>query len=401
MLHQYLEHYRESLARAGQDIKNTEENICVIRTRLNLLRYALKQHAPNGTNDCVHIPDKTLEKSRPSRAPVLGSASVYAFHPIGIVYNNFTKRYEAPRQPFLAHARDAVSALHIFPQCRAGVMALLASRSIAPATAECCLPEPPSKHESPGTHDLAFENTYLFLHIIFDRNYTYRNYIMPPRQSKRVGLFATRSPHRVNMLGLSLTKVAAAARDYSVLYLSGADVLNGSPVCGVTLYNDALHDYPLAPAGWLDTDAQTGTLLPLYYDRSNGPDGKTGCETAPKWKVVINDGIREHLGFIQKRTVIPVDSFLIGRLGRTPVLTRTHKCTPTQYSGRVNADGSRELCIAIGIFRAYYTISDDTVLVHTVLPAIGRDLAAQNRDIDPECRTAFDFYSTFTSTSRP
>jgi tRNA (Thr-GGU) A37 N-methylase len=56
-----------------------------------------------------------------------------------------------------------------------------------------------------------------------------------------VGVFATRSPHRPNPVGLTLARVEAV--DGDVLRLSGVDLLDGTPVIDIKPYIP-LYDSP-------------------------------------------------------------------------------------------------------------------------------------------------------------
>ncbi len=65
--------------------------------------------------------------------------------------------------------------------------------------------------------------------------------VRPPKLggNKRVGVFATRSPYRPNPLGLScvrLERVAAEKGLGTVLYVSGADLLDGTPIYDIKPY---------------------------------------------------------------------------------------------------------------------------------------------------------------------
>ncbi len=58
--------------------------------------------------------------------------------------------------------------------------------------------------------------------------------VVPPGRSKPRGVFATRSPHRPNPLGLSVLKLLG--RDGRVLRVSGLDLIDGTPVLDIKPY---------------------------------------------------------------------------------------------------------------------------------------------------------------------
>lgn len=65
--------------------------------------------------------------------------------------------------------------------------------------------------------------------------------VRPPRLggNKRMGVFATRSPFRPNRLGLSslkIKKIDLEAPDAPIIYVSGADLMNGTPIYDIKPY---------------------------------------------------------------------------------------------------------------------------------------------------------------------
>jgi len=77
---------------------------------------------------------------------------------------------------------------------------------------------------------------------------------MPPRGTKRVGLFSTRTPHRPNPIGLSTARVEKVDVKKGILHLSGIDLLHGTPILDVKPYIphwDALPEQPDAIPKWI------------------------------------------------------------------------------------------------------------------------------------------------------
>ena len=77
-----------------------------------------------------------------------------------------------------------------------------------------------------------------FSHIIvlfhFHRAGAAKLKVVPPGQSKPRGVFATRSPHRPNPLGLSVLRLLG--RRGRVLEVSGLDLIDGTPVLDIKPY---------------------------------------------------------------------------------------------------------------------------------------------------------------------
>ena len=81
--------------------------------------------------------------------------------------------------------------------------------------------------------------------------------VRPPRLggNERVGVFATRSPFRPNPIGLSVVKLVAVGRDEhlgTVLRVSGADMVDGTPVLDIKPYLPYADAVPEATGGFTD-----------------------------------------------------------------------------------------------------------------------------------------------------
>ena len=79
--------------------------------------------------------------------------------------------------------------------------------------------------------------------------------VRPPRLggNTRMGVFATRSPFRPNPVGLSVVKLEKIERGTSkgdILYVSGADILNGTPIFDIKPYLQYADSVPEANNGF-------------------------------------------------------------------------------------------------------------------------------------------------------
>ena len=79
--------------------------------------------------------------------------------------------------------------------------------------------------------------------------------VRPPRLggNTRVGVFATRSPFRPNPIGLSSVKLIRAADEGElgrVVYVSGADLMDGTPILDVKPYLAYTDSHPDAAGGF-------------------------------------------------------------------------------------------------------------------------------------------------------
>jgi tRNA-Thr(GGU) m(6)t(6)A37 methyltransferase TsaA len=101
----------------------------------------------------------------------------------------------------------------------------------------------------PALEDIdGFERIWLV--YWFDRAGTFTPRVVPYRDTREHGLFATRSPCRPNPVGLSVVRLLG--RHGSTLRVSGIDVLDGTPLLDLKPYVPAFDAYPSSKAGWLD-----------------------------------------------------------------------------------------------------------------------------------------------------
>ena len=79
--------------------------------------------------------------------------------------------------------------------------------------------------------------------------------VRPPRLggNTRMGVFATRSPFRPNPIGLSAVRLEGIRRDETlgqVLLVSGADLMDGTPILDIKPYLPFADSYPQASGGF-------------------------------------------------------------------------------------------------------------------------------------------------------
>ena len=97
----------------------------------------------------------------------------------------------------------------------------------------------------------------------FHRNTEWRPKVLPPRgPSKRRGVFATRSPHRPNPLGL--TPVQLIRVEGCKLILGACDLVDGTPVFDIKPYIPAYDIFPGESAGWIDEVEKTLVEPPAF-----------------------------------------------------------------------------------------------------------------------------------------
>ncbi|MDD6050224.1 MAG: tRNA (N6-threonylcarbamoyladenosine(37)-N6)-methyltransferase TrmO [Clostridiales bacterium] len=89
---------------------------------------------------------------------------------------------------------------------------------------------------------------------------SWRPTVRPPRLggNTRMGVFATRSPFRPNPLGLTVVKLLAVADspDGKVLLVSGADMMDGTPIYDIKPYLPYVDSVPEASGGFTEETAE-------------------------------------------------------------------------------------------------------------------------------------------------
>jgi len=95
--------------------------------------------------------------------------------------------------------------------------------------------------------------SHVWLVFVFHQNKVSRYHakVHPPRLGgESMGVFATRSPHRPNPIGLSLVELVRIEGDS--LILAGADLVDGTPILDIKPYLPEVESKPEARTGWLD-----------------------------------------------------------------------------------------------------------------------------------------------------
>lgn len=103
--------------------------------------------------------------------------------------------------------------------------------------------------------------------------------VRPPRLggNTRVGVFATRSPFRPNPIGLSSVRLEGIVQTESVgtvLHVSGADLMDGTPIYDIKPYLAFTDSHPAARGGF--SDRTGGDRLQVTY----APDLRSAMDSA-------------------------------------------------------------------------------------------------------------------------
>jgi tRNA (adenine37-N6)-methyltransferase len=150
----------------------------------------------------------------------------YEFAPIGVIRTAFAEKFGIPRQPGMVSEAKGVIELDRHPFFKLAV-------------------------------DKLETFSHLWIVFVFHEHGArdWKPSIRPPRLGgrKRVGVLASRSPHRPNPIGLSadkLERIDLTDPKGARIYVSGVDLLDGTPILDVKPYIPFADSIPSANAGW-------------------------------------------------------------------------------------------------------------------------------------------------------
>ncbi len=185
-------------------------------------------------------------------------------------------------------------------------------------------------------HDLeGFSHVWLIWW--FHRNASWRPKVLPPRgPAQRRGVFATRSPHRPNPLGLSVVPLLGVSKRQ--LLLGPHDLVDGTPVFDIKPYIPAYDAFADASQGWLD-EADAWQAAPADFDVRFSELASLQAEwLRSDWDIDFRPRLRE-------------------------LLSRD----PSPHSGRrIRPRGASQFEIGCGAWRAVFTVSDNQVHVQAL-----------------------------------
>ena len=173
----------------------------------------------------------------------------------------------------------------------------------------------------------------------FHRNDTWRPQVLPPRgPARRRGLFATRSPHRPNPLGI--TPVQLLRVEKRRLFLGPCDLVDGTPVFDIKPYVPAYDAFPDAANGWI---GEVDTLL----------------AAPPAYEVTFGETALAQKHWLREHWQVDFHERLVELLSRDPSPHRTR---------RISKRGSMHFEIGCGAWRAIFFVERNRVTVVSLEP---------------------------------
>lgn len=161
----------------------------------------------------------------------------YSFEPIGFIKSPFSDRFAVPRQPGLA---DSAKGLIQFSK------------------------SDPLKTALKGLEGFS----HLWIVFVFHEHGSdsWKPTVRPPRLggNKKVGVLATRAPHRPNPIGIScveIEKIDLEAKEGPQIFVKGLDLIEGTPVLDVKPYIPYADSVPGALSGWAHEEIKKYPVL--------------------------------------------------------------------------------------------------------------------------------------------
>ena len=117
-----------------------------------------------------------------------------------------------------------------------------------------------------------FEYLWLLWEFSENRECNAHTTVRPPRLggNTRMGVFATRSPYRPNPIGLSSVRLEYVDYDNCVLHVSGADLIDGTPILDIKPYIPYTDSHADAKAGFTDTSVWKTVKVIFPDEMKNG-----------------------------------------------------------------------------------------------------------------------------------
>lgn len=148
--------------------------------------------------------------------------------------------------------------------------------------------------------------------------------VLPPRSDRKRGLFATRSPHRPNPIGMSAVRLVRV--EGLVLHVRDVDLIDGTPVLDIKPYVPYADAFPDAKTGWLGTQ-----------------------DPRPSWEVRFTEDAEAQLAWLDAEgLVVALRSRIAEALALGP--------QPHPYR-RIKKTESGDLVLAVKEWRARFSVS--------------------------------------------
>ena len=153
-------------------------------------------------------------------------AAPFSFTPIGVVHSPFTDKVSAPRQGVAAEGVTGTIELY------------------------------PGHDFEHALEDLEGWDRIWVLFVFHLNDGGWKPKVLPPRSETKRGVFATRSPHRPNPIGLSVVRLESVSG--LTVAIRDLDLIDGTPVLDLKPYVPYADAFPTSRTGWLEAPSAEG-----------------------------------------------------------------------------------------------------------------------------------------------
>lgn len=243
-----------------------------------------------------------------------------SFEPIGVIRTKMRTKFDSPHQPKNSNEERNVIQLY------------------------------PGKGFDVAARDLVtFDRIWLIWW--FHKNTTWRPLVLPPRgDATRRGVFATRSPHRPNPIGM--TAVPLLGVEKLAIIVGNTDLVDGTPILDIKPYVPTVDAFPDASMGWI-SEVEEQMSRPYPYTVTYSPHASTQIAwLRDTWGITFMERAHE-------------------ALRRDPTIHRTRRIRKWQ---------DPQLQMGCGGWRIIFTVSGFEVFVEKIVAGYPDSLLCKGHD---------------------
>lgn len=199
----------------------------------------------------------------------------------------------------------------------------------------------------------------------FHRNQNWRPMVLPPRgPAVRRGVFATRSPHRPNPIGISAVQLLGVSG--LTLRVGPCDLVDGTPILDIKPYLPAYDAFATEKTGWWEEVENSDRESPLF---------------TLHWAPLA----QKQRDWLQSTWGVDFSARMCELLGRDPTPHRSRRI-------RKRRSGGFE--IGCGAWRAFFSVEGSQITILEINPAYPhRFLVDPERSGISDCDAQLDFLS--------
>jgi len=181
---------------------------------------------------------------------------------------------------------------------------------------------------------------HIWVVFVFHEAKHFRPKVQPPRSAHKRGVFATRSPHRPNPIGLSAVPLLGV--DDCTVHIGGTDMIDGTPVLDLKPYVAYADAHPASAQGWLTETGEARLEL----------EASTPKDPIPAYQVHLSESAEAQLAWLLAQD-IDLRTRLLSSLALGP--------TPHAYR-RIKKVGDTWV-LGLKAFRAHFCVEGTQVTV--------------------------------------